>query len=82
MYEQKYKITGVSDVALVLSHLCSQASWLVDFLAFRFTKIVYPCGIVVVESKVVIFWMVLLRMDSLALEWQIYLFLVSLQELD
>lgn len=49
---------------------------------FCFTKMVHPCGIVVVESKVVAIWMVLHQMDFLALEWQISQFLASLQELD
>jgi hypothetical protein len=76
------KIIGVRDAAVVLGNLSSQVSWLPDFLPFRFTNILYPCGIVVVESKVATIWMVLRRMDSLALEWQIYQFLVSWLELD
>jgi hypothetical protein len=43
---------------------------------------VCPSGIAVVESKVVTIWMALHQMDSLALEWQTFQFLVSLQELD
>ena len=58
------KITGVKDAAVVLGNLSSQVSWLPDFLPFRITNILYPCAVVVEESKVVTIWMVLRPMDS------------------